>query len=76
VPLEEIHASKLNFHVPGEIRGYWPRLVAKALAEDLGPISSFSPPKHHAKLLAASSVFWHQVFPTGKIIFYPIAMVF
>ena len=23
----------LNFHVPSEIRGYWPRLIAKALAE-------------------------------------------
>src|SRR5208282_1136149 len=38
VPLEEVHANNLNFHVPGEIEGYWPRLVAKCLAEDLGPI--------------------------------------
>jgi len=30
VPLEEVHANNLNFHVPSEIRGYWPRLVAKA----------------------------------------------
>src|SRR4051794_25990827 len=33
VPLEEVHANSLNYHVPTEIRGYWPRLVAKALAE-------------------------------------------
>src|SRR3954465_9477183 len=25
VPLEEVHANNLNFHVPSEIRGYWPR---------------------------------------------------
>src|SRR5205807_10501436 len=33
VPLEEVHASHLSYHVPSEIRGYWPRLVAKSLAE-------------------------------------------
>src|SRR6266487_3266373 len=32
VPLEEVYANNLNYSVPGEIRGYWPRLVAKALA--------------------------------------------
>ena len=31
VPLEEVNANNLNFHVPGEIRGYWPRFVAKAI---------------------------------------------
>ena len=29
--------------MPSDIRGYWPRLVAKALAEDLGPILIFAP---------------------------------
>ncbi|PYK97024.1 MAG: DEAD/DEAH box helicase, partial [Verrucomicrobia bacterium] len=53
VPLEEIHANNLNFHVPGEIRGYWPRLVAKALAEDLGPILIFAPRRQAAESLAA-----------------------
>src|SRR5678815_5417533 len=38
VPLEEVHANNLNYHLPSEIRGYWPRLIAKSLAEDLGPI--------------------------------------
>ena len=43
VPLEEVHVGHLSFHVPAEIRGYWPRFAAKALAEDLGPILIFAP---------------------------------
>jgi len=53
VPLEEVHANNLNFHLPGEIRGYWPRFVAKALAEDLGPILIFAPRRQAAESLAA-----------------------
>src|SRR5881396_3256321 len=53
VPLEEVHANNLNFHVPSDIRGYWPRLVAKALAEDLGPILIFAPRRQAAESLAA-----------------------
>jgi superfamily II DNA/RNA helicase len=53
VPLEEVHANNLNFHVPSEIRGYWPRLVAKSLAEDLGPVLVFSPRRQAAESLAA-----------------------
>ncbi|MGZ5544005.1 MAG: DEAD/DEAH box helicase, partial [Limisphaerales bacterium] len=53
VPLEEVHANNLNYNVPSEIRGYWPRFVAKALAEDLGPILVFSPRRHAAESLAA-----------------------
>jgi superfamily II DNA/RNA helicase len=52
VPLEEVHANNLNYHVPSEIRGYWPRLVAKALAEDLGPILIFAPRRHAAETMA------------------------
>src|SRR6476661_2699398 len=37
VPLDEVNAANLSYHVPSEIRGYWPRLVAKGLAENLGP---------------------------------------
>src|SRR5690242_20623699 len=29
VPLEEVHANNLSYHIPTEIRGYWPRFVAK-----------------------------------------------
>src|ERR1051326_5327798 len=53
VPLEEIHANNLNYHIPSEIRGYWPRFVAKALAEDLGPILIFAPRRQAAETLAA-----------------------
>ena len=53
VPLEEVHANSLNGHVPSEIRGYWPRLVAKGLAEDLGPILIFAPRRQTAESMAA-----------------------
>ncbi|HXR06355.1 MAG TPA: DEAD/DEAH box helicase [Candidatus Acidoferrum sp.] len=53
VPLEEVHANHLNYHVPSEIKGYWPQLVAKALAEDLGPILIFAPRRQSAESLAA-----------------------
>lgn len=53
VPLEEVHASSLSYHLPSEIRGYWPRLVAKALAEDLGPVLVFAPRRQSAESMAA-----------------------
>lgn len=53
VPQEEVHANSLNYHVPSEIRGYWPRLVAKSLAEDLGPILIFAPRRQAAESMAA-----------------------
>jgi superfamily II DNA/RNA helicase len=53
VPLEEVHANSLSYHLPSEIRGYWPRLVAKALAEDLGPILVFAPRRQAAEALAS-----------------------
>jgi superfamily II DNA/RNA helicase len=53
VPLEEVHANQLSYHVPSDIRGYWPRLVAKCLAEDLGPILIFAPRRQAAEAMAA-----------------------
>lgn len=53
VPLEEVHGNQLSFHVPAEIRGYWPRLAAKALAEDLGPVLIFAPRRQAAEAMAA-----------------------
>ncbi len=53
VPLDEVWVNQLNFHVPTEIRGYWPRLVAKALAEDLGPVLIFAPRRQAAEFMAA-----------------------
>jgi hypothetical protein len=53
VPQEEVYANSLSYHLPGDIRGYWPRLVAKALAEDLGPILIFAPRRQAAEAMAA-----------------------
>jgi superfamily II DNA/RNA helicase len=53
VPLEEVHANQLNYHLPSEIRNYWPRMAAKALAEDLGPILIFAPRRQAAEAMAA-----------------------
>jgi superfamily II RNA helicase len=61
VPLEEVHANNLNFHVPSEIRGYWPRFVAKALADDLGPVLVFAPRRQAAESMAAEL---SRVLPT------------
>lgn len=52
VPLEEVSANELSVHVPSEVKGYWPRLVAKALAEDLGPILIFAPRRKETEALA------------------------
>jgi superfamily II DNA/RNA helicase len=53
VPQEEVFANSLSYHLPSEIRSYWPRLVAKALAEDLGPILVFAPRRQATESLAA-----------------------
>jgi len=52
VPLEEVYAGILNYNVPSEIRGYWPRFLAKSLAEGLGPILVFAPRRRAAEKLA------------------------
>src|SRR3954466_3068933 len=53
VPLDEVHANSLSYHVPAQIRNYWPRLVAKVLAEDLGPLLIFAPRRLAAESMAA-----------------------
>jgi replicative superfamily II helicase len=53
VPMEEVHGQQLNYHLPSALRGYWPRLIARALAEDLGPILVFAPRRQAAESLAA-----------------------
>lgn len=53
VPLDEVWVNHLNYQLPPEIRGYWPRFVAKALADDLGPILVFAPRRQGAETLAA-----------------------
>ena len=53
VPLDEVFANELNWRLPPEIRSYWPRLCAKALAEGLGPVLLFAPRRAHAEELAS-----------------------
>lgn len=53
VPLEEVLIENLHYKVPANIRGTWPRLIAKALAEDLGPILIFAPRRTDSEKLAA-----------------------
>src|SRR5688500_2473184 len=53
VPLDEVHANQLSYHVPTQIRNYWPRLAAKVLAEDLGPLLIFAPRRQSAESMAA-----------------------
>lgn len=53
VPLEEVFASELSYHLPREIRSYWPRICARALAESLGPILLFAPRRQHAEQIAS-----------------------
>lgn len=52
VPLEEIHLDALSFNPPREVKGFWPRLVARALMADLGPILIFAPERKGAESLA------------------------
>jgi superfamily II DNA/RNA helicase len=53
VPLDEVHSNSLSYNVPSQIRNYWPRLVAKVLAEDLGPLLIFAPRRQAAESMAS-----------------------
>ncbi len=53
VPLDEVVVGQLSYHLPSEIRTYWARVTARALAEGLGPILFFAPRRAHAEELAA-----------------------
>jgi len=52
VPQEELHMEALPDRVPSRIRGFWPRLISRALAADLGPILVFAPQRVAAEELA------------------------
>ena len=52
VPLDEVNAAALNYQVPSRLKTYWPRFVAKALADGLGPILIFAPQRRAAENLA------------------------
>src|SRR6266436_9757651 len=49
VRLEEIMLSDLPVQAPGTIRGYWPRMIARALLADLGPLLIFAPRRNAAE---------------------------
>ncbi len=53
VPLEEVFVQDLSYHLPTEIRSYWARVCAKALAESLGPVLLFAPRRQSAEAIAA-----------------------
>ena len=52
VPQEEVNVGQLSVHVPSEVKGLWPRFVAKALADDLGPVLIFAPRRKETESLA------------------------
>ncbi len=53
VPLEEVDANGLGHSLPSEIKGNWPRMIARALMEGMGPILIFAPRRQAAEELAA-----------------------
>ena len=52
VPQEECFLEALPGHVPDRVRGFWPRLLAKALMADLGPILVFTTRRRASEDLA------------------------
>lgn len=52
VPLEEAHIDALSANPPKSVSGFWPRMLAKALMADLGPILVFAPQRKGAEKLA------------------------
>lgn len=52
VPQEEIQMQALPDKIPSGVRGFWPRLIARALSADLGPILVFAPQRAAAEELA------------------------
>ena len=52
VPQDEIMLEALPSRLPGNIRGFWPQFIARALANDFGPILVFAPRRHAAEDLA------------------------
>ncbi len=52
VPLEEIQSEALTHSLPATIRGRWPRIIASALASEMGPVLVFAPQRRVAEELA------------------------
>ncbi len=54
VQLDEAMLSDIPVSAPGTIRGYWPRLISRALLADLGPVLIFAPRRQMAEDLATA----------------------
>jgi superfamily II DNA/RNA helicase len=54
VRLEEVMLNDIPVQAPGMVRGYWPRLISRALLADLGPLLIFAPRRNVAEELAQS----------------------
>ncbi|HEY5894376.1 MAG TPA: DEAD/DEAH box helicase [Chthoniobacterales bacterium] len=54
VPLEEVLAQDLRAPISPSIAGFWPKLVARALAAGLGPLLIFAPRRKAAEEMAAA----------------------
>lgn len=52
VPQDEINLAALPDRLPPSVRGFWPQMVGRALAVDLGPILLFAPQRREAEALA------------------------
>lgn len=52
VPLEEVDLEILPNRAPSSVRGWWPRVIANALASDHGPILLFAPRRKAAEKFA------------------------
>ncbi len=52
VPLEEVHLDALPDKIPDSVRGYWPRVVAKALKAGMAPLLLFAPMRKSAETIA------------------------
>jgi superfamily II DNA/RNA helicase len=52
VPQEEIELEALPDRAPAGVRGFWPRLLARALMAGLGPVLVFAPRRRAAEELA------------------------
>jgi superfamily II DNA/RNA helicase len=52
VPLEEVRSEALPDHLPDRIKGMWPRLIGRALAQGMAPLLAFAPRRRAAEALA------------------------
>lgn len=52
VPQDEIDLTALPDRIPPSVRGFWPQMIGRALAVNLGPILLFAPQRREAEALA------------------------